>query len=800
MSKHTDSSQFQRDDYLNTRKFIRDPVHGYVYLTRFELHLIDTLEFQRLKDIRQLTSQHVYPSARHTRFEHSLGVLEMTRQAVKNINRNRFIADNPAEKEREILNSNLQFNAALAALLHDVGHCPFSHLGEGQFDEMEVWVRLCLEILSHAIPQEDYDAYINKWETESPWNDTTLYLTSLTASARDYHKVQMFVLTQSTDIPQSKDRLNTHPMEISALLDELQNINRNNLRKPGSRHEQMSCILILDNFYHALYNVGRADKQPADGEQLTVDFELLVRSIIGLKYKPVSEKNMAKNVVVDLINSDIFDMDKLDYIMRDSFFTGIGTPKIDTHRLFRNMYLDNGAEYKIIFTSRAIPALQNMIEARDQLYMYVYNHHAAVYSDYMISYIFRRLSHNYRDYLTVLRRSLPVDCIKQYYESPGDTAADDEGQEKASLAISDNTDVSEEIEELLSQDEFSSWLGIVQKQYLFSPYSIVRMNHSDSDLITLLNNIHRQINTRIQRWFDDEKRRHENGELSEPPQTPDMDSPDDNLPKPIEDELTAMLREDSEFVFGTIEGYTPEPESYCQLKRNVKRSYHLIDQYLRRHFLKPWWKTNSEFENFIRYHFRDDIVQERLCTWVCNKDSGTPPGPEFRSQLAKLVIYITSELYNKYGSGSGLCEGLRDGDFFVIERSNKFHGTENIRKLDIALKSNEILGSHEHEKHLTNDYYIRYLTNVIPQRPYYTMYEKNSFYIFSKPLDERGDISIHHYQAIEQIFTFVAESLVKSGSQKFIKDFCRNNGRRKEAYKQLLDGYITRFLPDFKQG
>lgn len=69
--------------YMEPVKFIRDLVHNYIYLTEFDLELIDTPEFQRLKDIRQLTCQSVYPEARHTRFEHSLGVMELTRQAMK---------------------------------------------------------------------------------------------------------------------------------------------------------------------------------------------------------------------------------------------------------------------------------------------------------------------------------------------------------------------------------------------------------------------------------------------------------------------------------------------------------------------------------------------------------------------------------------------------------------------------------------------------------------------------------------------------------------------------------------------
>ena len=79
------------------------------------------------------------------------------------------------------------------------------------------------------------------------------------------------------------------------------------------------------------------------------------------------EDNQVKNVIVNLLHSNIFDVDKLDYIMRDSYLTGIGTPAIDTQRLFRNMFLDD--KYLLVFTSKAVPVLQNMIDARDGLYL-----------------------------------------------------------------------------------------------------------------------------------------------------------------------------------------------------------------------------------------------------------------------------------------------------------------------------------------------------------------------------------------------------------------------------------------------
>lgn len=75
----------QLDRLFKPHKVIRDLVHGYISLNDLELSLIDTPQFQRLKDISQLTSSHLFPAARHTRFEHSLGVFKLTCQAISHI-------------------------------------------------------------------------------------------------------------------------------------------------------------------------------------------------------------------------------------------------------------------------------------------------------------------------------------------------------------------------------------------------------------------------------------------------------------------------------------------------------------------------------------------------------------------------------------------------------------------------------------------------------------------------------------------------------------------------------------------
>ena len=62
-------------------KQIYDPVHGFITITPLMQKIIDTPEFQRLRDLKQLGTVHyVYPSATHTRFEHSIGVSHLARK------------------------------------------------------------------------------------------------------------------------------------------------------------------------------------------------------------------------------------------------------------------------------------------------------------------------------------------------------------------------------------------------------------------------------------------------------------------------------------------------------------------------------------------------------------------------------------------------------------------------------------------------------------------------------------------------------------------------------------------------
>ena len=98
---------------------ITDPIHDFIRLTNTERKIIDTPVFQRLRRIKQLSGAHLtYPGAQHTRFEHSLGVMHIASMAGTSL------------ESKGITTKDDVSNLRLAALLHDIGHGPFSHLFE----------------------------------------------------------------------------------------------------------------------------------------------------------------------------------------------------------------------------------------------------------------------------------------------------------------------------------------------------------------------------------------------------------------------------------------------------------------------------------------------------------------------------------------------------------------------------------------------------------------------------------------------------------------------------------------------
>src|SRR5215467_5372392 len=106
---------------MSKRKLIRDAVHGDMEMTALEVELMDTPEFQRLRGVKQLgTAYLVFPSAVHTRFEHSLGTSWMAHRMLNAVRRTTDIS---ADDETLI---------RVSALLHDLTHIPFGHTLEDE--------------------------------------------------------------------------------------------------------------------------------------------------------------------------------------------------------------------------------------------------------------------------------------------------------------------------------------------------------------------------------------------------------------------------------------------------------------------------------------------------------------------------------------------------------------------------------------------------------------------------------------------------------------------------------------------
>ncbi len=265
-------------------KIIIDPVHGDIGLSKLETELIDTPTFQRLRRIKQLGFAYiVYPNARHSRFEHSLGVLHiMTRILESFRSKNKDgVPDDDFRKLR------------IAALLHDIGHYPYSHLMD-------------------RIDWDSAQKYITK-KGQSAEEGTT--------PAKEYpkhDKLGEIVITKRKDVMEKLKAGGVLPEEIAALI-------------KGQR--------------------------------------------VGL-------------AIPNLLNASL-DVDRLDYLVRDSLNTGLPYGKVDLNYIVNNLDLTD--EKEVIVRAKAKSSIEHMLMGRYFMFNTVYMHKTVFAFEEMIRKIVRRL-------------------------------------------------------------------------------------------------------------------------------------------------------------------------------------------------------------------------------------------------------------------------------------------------------------------------------------------------------------------------------------------------------------------------
>ena len=255
---------------------IPDPIHGYIELDGMFAHIVNTPEFQRLRSVEQGSFRPVYPGARHDRFSHSLGTYHLAAQFVEhffeNLTKDTGVVVEAAEREM------LSLTFRYAALLHDIGHAPFSHTTEGFFLE-----------------KEDPDGTPVVWR-------------------------QLYEA-------------------VGAVSGEEENLFRNG-KTYGNPHEIVSALLLIRSRKHFLE--GNNEKK--------IDFPLAARMVIGKTYQAGDRTGLSneqlgvRNCLIQLLNCSLLDVDRLDYMGRDTRMSGYVNAPLDLACLAQSVTAVRGAD------------------------------------------------------------------------------------------------------------------------------------------------------------------------------------------------------------------------------------------------------------------------------------------------------------------------------------------------------------------------------------------------------------------------------------------------------------------------
>lgn len=292
-------------------KFL-DPIHGVIRITKLEKKIIDHPLFQRLRDVRQNTFLYkVFPSAMHSRFEHSVGVMHLAYEIIKTMQLNASIYVRKKENvtlylDIQDLQSNTIQELRIAALLHDVGHGPLAH----QFD-------------SFAMQKKDFRDKCTNEEKEK-------YDRILSLDADDD------ILT----------------------------------------HEQVSCIFII-KIIEDLKKDSELDDDEIYKENIKSISTYSIIKIVEKKYKFKDEPSNSNiyPLLGSIISSSPIDADRMDYLLRDSYFSGVKYGIYDYGRLLMSFIpVKINDSVHLAYKESGLDSILEFTNARSSLYSQVYFH------------------------------------------------------------------------------------------------------------------------------------------------------------------------------------------------------------------------------------------------------------------------------------------------------------------------------------------------------------------------------------------------------------------------------------------
>ena len=144
-------------------------------------------------------------------------------------------------------------------------------------------------------------------------------------------------------------------------------------------HEYLSALIAIHVYKNDILNLG-------------ADPILVARMIIGATYAT----NKVENVLIELLNGRAIDVDKLDYVIRDVFLSGIKHAQVDVDRLLSSIMIirHDNAGYRICFQKNALSAINNVVDVKNFLGQWVFSHHTVQYDQHILKQCVVELARN----------------------------------------------------------------------------------------------------------------------------------------------------------------------------------------------------------------------------------------------------------------------------------------------------------------------------------------------------------------------------------------------------------------------